>query len=66
MEKEEKLLNLKNNYIYLSEVREEVWKYHPSNKDFINPIKEYTALSEELKILEFKISELEREINSVN
>jgi len=66
MENVDKIVALKNEYIDLSNLREFVWMYHPSNPDFVNPIREYERLTNKLEELEFKISTLEREINSLN
>lgn len=66
MDKIDRLVELKNEYIFLSNIKEEVWKYHPSNEKFINPIKEFEDLTDKLDGLEFKINLLEREINSLN
>lgn len=66
MENVDKIVELKNEYIDLSNLRELVWMYHPSNPDFVNPIKEYERLTNKLDELEFRISTLEREINSLN
>jgi len=49
----------------ISEVMNEVWTYHPSNDDFVNPITYYENLKKELTNIDRKISEIEREINEI-
>ena len=70
MEERRKLLDeiceLKNQYIDLQNVISEVWNYHPSNPNFINPISLHKKLSDDLEIIERKINILTREINSLN
>jgi hypothetical protein len=55
---EDKLIDLQNVLVGNYSVLEELWAYHPSNPDFINPIKAY----DELKI---QISELENELTDI-
>lgn len=55
---ENKLRCAQNYMIDLFNIKEELWGYHPNNKKFINPIKEYdNTLS--------KISRLEEHINTI-
>ena len=57
-------LNLK--FTHLDGIMEEVWVYHPSNPDFVNPIRFFEELSLDKKDIEDEISRLESEINSLN
>jgi len=52
MELEEKILELKNELIYLSELLDLYWGFHPQNKDFVNPIVQYEKTK--ISILELK------------
>ena len=63
---EDELIDLKNQLIAISYVKEEVWVYHPSNPHFINPIPLYESLNVEINSLERKIDELEFKLNSIN
>lgn len=53
-------------YVSYSTLLDEIWVYHPSNPDFINPIRMYEELKTKLAELEREINSLEREINSLN
>ncbi len=63
---ESRLNSLRASYISINEIADEIWSYHPSNPDFINPIRVYEELVLKLKGLEEKISRLEMQINSLN
>lgn len=63
---EEELIDLKNQLIAISYVKEEVWAYHPSNPYFINPISLYESLNVEINNLERRIDDLEFRLNSIN
>lgn len=60
------LHELRLEYLHQSNILEEVWKYHPSNPNFNNPIRAYEEIKNKLHDLEHKINSLEREINSLN
>jgi hypothetical protein len=49
-------------YSELSYINDELWAYHPSNKNFINPIKAFDDNLVEMAKIERKMNELEREI----
>jgi hypothetical protein len=66
MDKNKKLEELKLERIDLSLLVEELWAYHPSNPDFVNPIRAYEEVKTKLHDLERQIRSLEREINSLN
>lgn len=63
---EHELIDLQNQLYALVNVKQEVWVYHPSNPDFINPISLYESLKEDITKIERKIDFLERELNSLN
>jgi hypothetical protein len=63
---ESRLNSLRASYISINDIADEIWSYHPSNPDFINPIRIYEELVLKLKCLEEKISRLEMQINSLN
>lgn len=60
------LIDLQNHLLALSNIKDEVWVYHPSNPDFTNPIKLYENLKHNIKDIERKIEEIEWKINSLN
>ena len=47
----------------LSRINDELWSYHPSNENFINPIKAFNENLFEIADIERMISVLEYEIN---
>jgi len=61
-----KLQELKLEYIHQTNILDELWLYHPSNPNFVNPIRAYEEIKNNLHDLEHKINSLEREINSLN
>jgi hypothetical protein len=63
---EDELIDLQNQLFALSNIRDEVWAYHPSNPDFINPIKLYEELKVNISDVERKIKEIEWRLNSLN
>lgn len=63
---QDKLVNLQNILISMYTVKEEIWKYHPSNEDFINPIKGYDDLLIQIDKLEKQISEVELKISHLS
>lgn len=66
MDIKSQLDNLKSEYLINSNYLDEVWRYHPSNPNFINPLKEFKNIQDRLNELEHKINHLERENNSLN
>lgn len=58
--------DLKVEYLVNSNYLDEIWRYHPSNPNFVNPLKEYKEIKDRLNKLERKINILERENNSLN
>ena len=63
------LVDIQNTLISNYTIKDEIWKYHPGNENFVNPIKEYDEISFQIKHLEKEISEIELKIlhlSSVN
>jgi hypothetical protein len=60
------LADMQNHLFALSNLKDEVWGYHPSNPDFINPIKLYENLKQDILDIERKIQEIEWRLNSLN
>lgn len=63
---ENELIDLQNKLYTISIIREQVWAYHPSNPDFLNPISLYENLGIEIGNIERKINSLECKLNSLN
>ena len=63
---EHELIDLQNKLYALIMIKEQVWAYHPANPDFLNPIKLYEKLNEEINDIERQINSLERGLNSLN
>lgn len=49
-----------------TKLKDQVWKYHPQNPEFSNPITLFDNLKSKIKDLECKIKEVEFKINSLN
>ena len=62
-ELEIKVASIQNQLIEDYGMLDEFWQYHPSNPDFINPIKAYDDLKKSISQLEDKLSDLESKIN---
>lgn len=60
------LEKLQNECLSIAAIMDEVWVYHPSNPDFINPISYIEYLKGELKRLEREVDEIEREIQLIS
>jgi hypothetical protein len=63
---QDEIIDLQNKLYALVLVKEEIWMYHPSNPNFINPISLYETLKEDICNIERKINDLEFRINSLN
>tara|TARA_R110000823_G_scaffold47947_1_gene122132 strand:+ start:104 stop:352 length:249 start_codon:yes stop_codon:yes gene_type:complete len=61
-ELQDKLANLQNLIISMYGIKDEIWRYHPSNENFVNPIKEFDNIESQIGKLEKQISELELNI----
>ena len=63
---EDKVIDLQNvltsNYIIL----DELWSYHPSNENFINPVKSYDEMKLVIKKLEDELRDIEEQIHQFN
>ena len=59
---QDQLINLQNNLISMHSIRDDVWRYHPSNDDFVNPIAEYDNIVSEIDELQKTISKTELKI----
>jgi hypothetical protein len=60
------LIDLQNQLFALMNMKDEFWVYHPSNPDFVNLIKLYEGLKNDITNIERKIKEVEWKINSLN
>ena len=47
-------------------ILDEYWAYHPSNENFINPIKEYEKMKLTIDILEKELDETHQKIEQLN
>jgi len=61
-----KLNKLQEDIYLFSSLIDEVWAYHPSNPDFISPIKFYSHLEDSISSVGSDIFRVECEINSLN
>ena len=59
---EDKLINLQNLVIQYYNIKEDLWRYHPANEDFINPITEHDEVKNKIEDVERNISEIELKI----
>tara|TARA_B100000900_G_C20512312_1_gene688568 strand:+ start:513 stop:761 length:249 start_codon:yes stop_codon:yes gene_type:complete len=59
---QDKLLNLQNTLTNIHLIRDEIWRYHPGNENFINPIKEYDEIISQIDKIEREISSVELDI----
>ena len=59
---EDKLINLQNLIIEYYNIKDDLWRYHPGNEKFINPIKEYDEVKNKIDKLEKDMSEIELKI----
>ena len=63
---ETEIQQLQNQLFAISDALDQVWMYHPSNPDFVNPITLYSKLKNDIKEIERKICDLEFLKNSLN
>lgn len=61
-----RLANLNETFVLLNNIITDVWVYHPSNQDFVNPITYHKQLIDNLNELKDDIKSLENQINSLN
>jgi hypothetical protein len=57
IEKEPKVEKI-NEIIFLNKIAEELWTYHPDNKDQVDVRKEYTRINTQITKLQEEIKEL--------
>jgi len=62
---EDKITLLQNQLINDCIVLDEIWKYHPNNPDFVNPIKVYDELKKSISYLNSKIDDLDLKIKTL-
>ena len=48
---EDKLINLQNLIIEYYNIKDDLWRYHPGNENFVNPIKEYDEVKNKIRRL---------------
>ena len=61
-ELEDKLINLQNLIIEYYNIKDDLWRYHPGNENFVNPIKEFDEVKDKIDKLEKDMSEIELKI----
>lgn len=59
---EDKLINLQNLIIEYYNIKDDLWRYHPGNENFVNPIKEFDEVKNKIDKLEKDMSEIELKI----
>ena len=57
-----KLINLQNLIIEYYNIKDDLWRYHPGNENFVNPIKEFDEVKNKIDKLEKDMSEIELKI----
>lgn len=62
---ENEILSLQNQLISDCDVLDEMWKYHPANPEFVNPIRAYDELKKSITYLEGKLADLELKIKTL-
>ena len=62
---ESEILSLQNQLISDYDVLDEMWKYHPTNPKFVNPIRAYDELKKSITYLEGKLADLELKIKTL-
>lgn len=63
---EDKAIDLTNILISNYNILDEYWAYHPSNENFINPIKEYEKMKLQIEALEIELDETKSQIEKFN
>ena len=59
---EDKLINLQNLIIEYYNIKDDLWRYHPGNENFISPIKEFDEVKNKIDKVEKDMSEIELKI----
>jgi len=58
-EEKEKLRNeLVNEAIFLSDIQEQLWRYHPDNPQKVDVVWEYNNIKNELDLIDDRITQL--------
>jgi predicted nucleic acid-binding Zn-ribbon protein len=63
---EDKVIDLTNILMSNYTILDEYWAYHPSNENFINPIKEYEKMKLQIEALETELEETKAQIERFN
>tara|TARA_S200002703_G_scaffold69744_1_gene60494 strand:+ start:2066 stop:2284 length:219 start_codon:yes stop_codon:yes gene_type:complete len=63
---EDKIIDLTNILMSNYTILDELWAYHPSNENFINPIKEYDKMKLHIEALENELNETKAQIERFN
>ena len=61
----QKLCDLQNEIIEHTLIMDELWKYHPANPNFINPISLYKNLKIEVSNMDAEIENIESMIDAL-
>ena len=56
------LVDIQNTLISNYTIKDEIWRYHPGNENFVNPIKEYDEIISQIEKFEKQSSEIELKI----
>ena len=64
-ELEEHVVDLQNGLISSYELLSELWMYHPSNPDFINPIALHENVKLEVENMDLRFSDLQNRIDAL-
>lgn len=62
---ENQLIDLQNQFITQNIILSELWKYHPSNPEYINVIHSYNYVKQSVSDIESRILDLEQKIKHV-
>jgi hypothetical protein len=54
-----------NQILYLTQLKDRIWKYHPENPNFINPITQYNSIRESIKLINKEIEGIDNRINHI-
>jgi hypothetical protein len=57
---------LMNELVSTNQIKDELWMYHPSNPNFINPISSYEKVKSVIKDIEDEIDKLKQQLLTLN